>query len=201
MHRANVVVHLGRFLKPGNAEAGADFDDLDMGMGRKRHRRSKASLYQLVRGYSLFHGQGCANSPQCLQWGRGRSFQARRRAAGATVSFQAGSGRSRRSDRRVGNGRTGWFAALASQPFEFPQSQDDVSVPSWIKQATTRKFSSAEELLNVVKSDDVATSACDNERTFRPTKSLNRRQLGLIQIGRQPSLQRWVDPTPIAGDR
>src|SRR3954469_6472121 len=67
MHRANVVVYLRRFVKPCDAEASAHFDDLDMGMGRKRHRRSKASLYQLVRGYSLFHSQGCANSPECPQ--------------------------------------------------------------------------------------------------------------------------------------
>lgn len=68
MHRPDVVVYLRRFLKPGNAEASADFNDLDTGLGRKRHRRSEASLDQLVRGYSLFHSQGCANSPECLQW-------------------------------------------------------------------------------------------------------------------------------------
>ena len=75
MHRADVVVDLGRFLKPGNAEAGADFDDLDEGTGRKRHCRSKASLDQLVRGYSLFHSQGCANSPECPQWSIPKSQQ------------------------------------------------------------------------------------------------------------------------------
>ena len=57
MYRPDVVVYFRRFLKPGNAEASANFNNLDTGMGRKRHRRSEVPLDQLVRGYSLFHSQ------------------------------------------------------------------------------------------------------------------------------------------------
>ena len=68
MHRPDVVVYLRRFLKPGNADTSANFNDLDTGMGRKRHGRSEVPLDELVRGYSLFHSQGCANWPEPLQW-------------------------------------------------------------------------------------------------------------------------------------